>query len=197
MDRLVARSTVSPQFVGESAFPIRAGSLQISELPLAGIIRVQGRSADEAFRSGVAAALGLRLPEAEAISRGAGARLAWAGPNEYLCFCALADEDKCVSALTAALAGQFATVTLVSDSRVGFVVTGSNADALLSKGCSIDMHRVAFPAGRVVTTRFAGLPAVLMRREAGDYAIYFDVAYVEFILKWLLDAAEEFMASAQ
>ncbi|MEB2543756.1 sarcosine oxidase subunit gamma [Burkholderia cenocepacia] len=196
MDKLIARSTVSQQFVDSNVFPIRADNLQISELPLAGIIRVQGRTADDAFRSQVASCLGADLPAAERTSVGADVRIAWTGPNEYLCFCALAAEEKHLSALTDALAGQFATVTLVSDSRVAFLVTGREAQAFISKGCSIDMNPASFPADRAVTTRFAGLPAMLMHRGGGDYVIYFDIGYVEFVVKWMLDAAEEFLEPA-
>lgn len=192
MDKLIARTTVSPDFFDDSIFPVRTTTLQIAELPLSGIIRIQGRSNDNAFRSGVVSALGVQLPEAERVSVAREVRLAWAGPNEYLCFCPLASEEHCVSTLTLALAGQFATVTVVSDSRVAFVVAGEDATAFLAKGCSIDTHPSSFLPGHVVTTRFAGLPAMLMHRENGEYVLYFDIGYTEFVVKWMLDAAEEF-----
>ncbi|MEX3982187.1 sarcosine oxidase subunit gamma [Paraburkholderia sp. EG287A] len=193
MDKLIARSTVAEQFADARVFPIRADGLQISELPLAGIIRVQGRTTHEAFRTQVTASLGVGVPTAERVSIGTDVRLAWAGPNEYLCFCALDAEEKLLSALTAALTGQFATVTLVSDSRIGFLIKGREAQAFISKGCSLDMYRESFPVNRVVTTRFAGLPAMLMHRSESEYAVYFDIGYAEFVLKWMLDAAAEFL----
>lgn len=195
MDKLIARSTVTEQFADSVVFPIRADGLQISELPLAGIIRLQGRAQDEAFRSRVTASLGADIPSAERVSAGTDLRLAWAGPNEYLCLCTLDVEEKCLSALTAALVGQFATITLVSDSRLGFLIKGREAEAFISKGCSIDMHRESFPVNRVVTTRFGGLPAMLMHRSEGEYVIYFDIGYAEFVLKWMLDAAAEFLGA--
>lgn len=191
MDKLIPRTTISPNFVGEGVFPVRTPSLQVSELPLSGIIRVQG-SSDDAFRAGVASALGIQVPPHERLSAGDDVKLAWAGPNEYLCFCSLASEAKRESTLVGALRGQFATVTAVSDSRVAFLVTGDDAAAFVSKGCSIDMHRSSFAVGHVVTTRFAGLPTMLLHRDMGEYVLYFDTGYTEFVLKWLLEAAEEF-----
>lgn len=192
MDKLTPRTVVAPLYVPENIFPVRAPSLEISELPLAGIIRLQGRSDDVEFRESVSASLGIPLPPAERFSQNGDVRLAWAGPNEYLCLCPLETEEKYVSAVTEALAGQFATVTLYSDSRVGFRITGREAAAFVAKGCSIDSHPASFPAGRVVTTRFAGLPAMIMHRTEGEYVVYFDIGFVEFVLKWILDAAEEF-----
>lgn len=192
MDKLIARTKITPNFVGESEFPLRSARLHVSELPLAGIIRLQGETSNEAFRSGVQAALGVQLPVPERVSVTNEVRLAWAGPNEYLCFCPLGSEEKYESLLAGALAGQFAAVTLVSDSRVVFLVSGKDAAALMAKGCSIDMHPSTFAVGHVVTTRFAGLPAMLIHRDQGEYVLYFDIGYTEFMVKWLLEAAEEF-----
>ncbi|SIO28164.1 sarcosine oxidase subunit gamma [Paraburkholderia phenazinium] len=196
MDKLIARTTVSPNFFSESLFPVRFPSLHVSELPLSGIIRIQGSSESRAFRSGVASTLGVQLPAPERVSGGGDVKLAWAGPHEYLCFCSLENEEKCKSMLEEALAGEFATVTVVSDSRVAFFVAAEDAPALVAKGCSIDMHPSGFAAGHVVTTRFAGLPAMLVHRNVSEYVLYFDVAYTEFIVKWLMDAAEEFAEHA-
>jgi len=192
MDKLVTRSTVSSQFVDANIFPVHASSLQISELPLGGIIRIQGSSKDAAFRSAVKAALAVDVPPPENSTSSADVRLAWAGPNEFLCFCPLATEMKYEQRLSRALVGHFATVTLVSDSRLGLQITGTQAASFLSKGCAIDLHAASFGIGHTVTTRFAGLPAMLLRDEDG-YVIYFDIGYVEFLMKWVVDGAEEFL----
>lgn len=191
MDNLVARTTVSPNFVNEGEFPVHAASLHISELPLSGIIRIQG-STDGAFEEAVESAFGVQAPAPERVSVGADVTLAWAAPTEYLCFSSLANEAQCESKLIGALAGQFATITVMSDSRVAFLVAGKDAAAFVSKGCSIDMHPSSFGVGHAVTTRFAGLPAMLQHREAGEYVLYFDIGYSEFVVKWLIEAAEEF-----
>ncbi|MFL9863470.1 sarcosine oxidase subunit gamma family protein [Paraburkholderia fungorum] len=192
MDKLMARSTVSDQLVQGRPFPICSRGLTVSELPLHGIFRLQGNAKDAAFGAAVTAALDLPLPVSEGFSVSGNAQLAWAGPNEFLYFCQLSSEEIALSALIAALAGQFATVTQVSDSRVAFIFSGDDAPAFLAKGCAIDLNPVAFPAGHVVTTRFAGLPSMLMHRTVGEYVAYFDVGSAAYVLSWMLDAAEEF-----
>lgn len=196
MDKLIARSTVHQDFVDSKSFPIAARSLSISELPLGGIVRIQGQSSDAAFSAGITTSLGVPLPVPESLSRRDSAVLAWAGPNEYLWFCDLADEESFVSALKWALAGLFANVTLVSDSRIGFLVMGEAARSFIAKGCSIDMYAAAFGAGHVVTTRFAGLPAMLLSREENEFFIYFDIGHAQYVLNWVRDAAEEFVHAA-
>lgn len=193
MAKLMARSTVHHDFIDSKNFPIASSTLNVAELPLGGIVRLQGRSSDSAFNAGVTAGLGVTLPPPESLSRSDAGVLAWAGPNEYLWFCDLSAEDKFVSSLMGALAGVFANVTLVSDSRIGFLVTGSEARSFFSKGCSIDMHAAAFRVGHVVTTRFAGLPAMLLSRRENEFVIYFDIAHAQYVLKWIEDAAEEFL----
>ncbi|WP_028219699.1 sarcosine oxidase subunit gamma [Paraburkholderia oxyphila] len=193
MDKLIARTTVSPGFFNESEFPVRTNSLRLEELPLSGIIRIQGKSEDGAIRLGVASAVGVPLPGPERVSEGGDVQLAWAGPNECLCFCPLASEERYATSLVNALAGQFATVTIVSDSRVAIQVSGADAAALLASGCAIDVHPSSFEVGHVVITRFAGLPAMMMHPESSEYVLYFDVSATEYVVTWLLKAAEEFV----
>ena len=194
MDKLTARSTVTEQFAHGKPFPVTEPGFQLSELPLHGIIRVQGDAKNPAFQAALRTAHGMELPAAERVSEVGEARLAWAGPNEWLYFCSLETEDESFAALKRALADHFATVTCISDSRVSFIVTGPDAPDFLSKGCGIDLCSTLFRPGRVVTARFAGLPAMLMRRSEVVYVIYFDVGSAGYVLDWMLDAVDEFRA---
>ncbi|WP_438391835.1 sarcosine oxidase subunit gamma [Caballeronia sp. DA-9] len=192
MVSLIARSTLSPQYVDESVFPLQTPTLQITELPLSGILRVQGRLSDQAFCSAVAEALGVQLPAAQRTTENADVTLVWAGPNEYLCFCALANEERYENALKTALKAKFAAVTLVSDSRFGLLITGSNAAAFVSQSCSIDIDPASFGIRQAATTRFASLSAMLIHHSENEYLLYFDIGYVEYVLKWLVEESEEF-----
>ncbi|WP_075360575.1 sarcosine oxidase subunit gamma [Caballeronia sordidicola] len=194
MDKLTARATVVDQFAHGKPFPVTEPRLQLSELPLHGIIRVQGDAKDPAFQAALRTALCMELPASERVSAMREARLAWAGPNEWLYFCSLSTEKETLVTLKQTLADQFATVTHISDSRVSFIVTGPDAPNFLSKGCGIDLYSTSFEPGKVVTTRFAGLPAMLMRRSGDVYVIYFDVASAGYVLDWMLDAVDEFRA---
>lgn len=194
MDKLTARATVVEQFAGGKPFPVTEPRLQLSELPLHGIIRVQGDAKDPVFQAALRTALAMEPPASERVSAMCEARLTWAGPNEWLYFCSLSTEEESISTLKLALADQFATVTRISDSRVSFIVTGPEAANFLSKGCGIDLYPTSFEPGKVVTTRFAGLPAMLIRQSEDVYVIYFDVGSAGYVLDWMLDAVDEFRA---
>ena len=191
MLKLQARTTVTSQFVMGHTFPVDTPSLRVSEVPLHEIIRIQG-AASPHHASNYRVGLALNLPLPECSTQDKSKRLAWVGPNEWLVLCALEDEGGLFDELTRALADQFATVTLVSDSRVSFLVAGDVAADFVAKGCAIDLHVTAFPVGAVVTTRFAGLPAMLLHRDTLEYVLYFDVSMAGFLVDWLCDAAEEF-----
>ncbi|MDN7865603.1 sarcosine oxidase subunit gamma family protein [Burkholderia multivorans] len=192
MVKLNARSTLSQEYVDKSVFPVQTPTLQITELPLSGILRIQGRQSDAAFVAAVEENLGVQLPAPERTDSKADVTVTWAGPNEYLCFCALENEVQYESALKSALEGKFAAVTLVSDSRFGVRVSGSNAAAFIAQGCSIDMDTTNFPIGHSVTTRFASLPAILIHRAKQEYILYVDIGYVEYMLKWLVAESNEY-----
>jgi sarcosine oxidase subunit gamma len=191
---LQARTTVTPHLIAGRPFPVDTASLQVAEESLHGVIRVQVDRQSVQARAEIQAVLGLELPRPERCTQNGGTRLAWVGPNEWLVFCSVEDENAHLHALTDSLQGQFATMTLMSDSRVSFKVCGSASADFLAKGCAIDLGAGMFPVSAVVTTRFAGLPAMLLHRDTSEYVLYFDVSLADFLVNWTIDAAEEFAA---
>ncbi|AJW99814.1 sarcosine oxidase, gamma subunit [Burkholderia gladioli] len=194
MHNLQARSTVTSHLVTKRTFPIATPSLRLAEIPLHGLIRIQGDGKASKLKASIEAALGVALPLPERSTVNGTTRLVWVGPNEWLVLCALKDEETILQNLTSSLANQFAAVTLVSDARVSFLASGSEAVVFLAKGCGIDVNVAAFPVDAAVTTRFASLPAMLLRQATFEYVLYFDVSMAGFLVEWLADAAEEFEA---
>lgn len=192
MLKLHARTTVTSQLVAKNSFPIETLTLRVAEETLHGIIRIQADGQSVQSTTAIQSALGLELPQPERSTEASGTRLIWVGPNEWLVLCTLEDETIRFDALSARLAGQFATVTLVSDSRVSFKVSGMSAPDFLAKGCAIDLDDKVFPVGAAVTTRFAAQPAMLVRRGRSEFVLYFDVSMAAFLVDWMLDAADEF-----
>ena len=194
MHNLQARSTVTSHLVTRRTFPIATPSLRVAEIPLHGLIRIQGDGKSSRLRESIEAALAVALPLPERSTVNGTTRLVWVGPNEWLVLCALEEEETILQNLTSSLTNHFAAVTLVSDARVSFLASGSEAADLLAKGCGIDLDVTVCPVDAAVTTRFAGLPAMLLRRATFEYVLYFDVSMAGFLVEWLADAAEEFEA---
>ncbi|MGT2460185.1 sarcosine oxidase subunit gamma (plasmid) [Cupriavidus basilensis] len=190
MDKLVARTTVTNAAPG--VWPVEALPLSVKEVPLSGIIRIQGPANDLKVVAAIERATGLKLPTSEAYSESGNRRLARVGPNEWLLFTDLLDEQAAVNALSVQFASLFATATLISDSRVVFAVSHTASSDFMAKGCGLDFHPEAFPTGFMRSTRFAGLPAAIAHVAADTYLVYLDVSLAQFAMSWMLDAADEF-----
>ncbi|WP_322060253.1 sarcosine oxidase subunit gamma [Paraburkholderia sp. J63] len=200
MSELAARSLTATQWAPPGRFPVGTPNLSIEELPLAGIVRLQSRLDESGWLVRLAAAAGVSaLPDTGCCTVVTPAEhfIAWSAPREWLVFCPLAEEAQRLEALEILCDDSLAVATLISDSRVGFRATGADAPALLAKGTALNLETDAFPPGSAAATRFAGLAATIVHRVPGEYLVYFDVAYSEFLMRWWLDAADEFFAATR
>lgn len=198
MPELIARTFAATQWVPPGRFPVAAPTLSIDELPLAGIIRIQSRTDEPAWTARLAAAAGIAVLPASGrctVDAQTERLMAWSAPWEWLHFFPLDEETHRLEAFERICDGSLAASTLISDSRVGFRASGTGAPALLAKGTALNLDTDAFPPGSAATTRFAGLAAMIVHRLPGEYLIYFDIAYSEFVMRWWLDAADEFLAT--
>lgn len=171
-------------------FPVKTSAMCIDQLPPQGMLRLQGALEQASLAAKVLEITGIAWPEPRRYASGDGLTLAWAGPAEWLLFCELDDEAPLLDRLCAAFRDDFVSVTPVSDSRIGFGVSGDAATAFVSKGCAVDLRAEAFGAHSLAITRFAGLTAQLLRSSDG-YRVYFDASYRGYLLSWMLDASKE------
>ncbi|MNP55965.1 Sarcosine oxidase, gamma subunit family [compost metagenome] len=111
-------------------------------------------------------------------------------------FVPLAKEYEYLDALNEAFAGTFTSAALMSDSRFALEITGPSAQAFLSKGTGLSTDSADFPPNSATTTRFIGMPALLVHRDLGSYRLYFDVSYASYVSAWVLDASEEFLTQS-
>lgn len=191
MPRLAARWTDAAYWVGQGRFPIRTPRLIVTQLTSQGIIRIQGRAEDPAFVQWVTGSLDCALPAVGRFAQQGDVTLAWSSPTDWLAFCPLAREEALLKSLQEGVGDVFATVTLISDSRVGFQIFGEDATEFIAKGCALDVHAERFPPAAVATTRFAGLPCMVIHEAAGQYRLHVDASFQHFMVDWLLDAAAE------
>jgi sarcosine oxidase subunit gamma len=195
MARLIARESVIKTAVPSAyAFPIDYPPLKVSEKPYEGILRLQGSGTDQIVCAAVANVFGIELPGVGNFVEGFECEISWAGPKEWLLFVPADKQDAFASALRAELQGTFATVTLISDSRVCLLVSAPAAWEFIAKGCSVDCDPQVFVPGRVITTRFANQPAMIIHQCLGHYRIYVEASLIVSTVAWLADAAKEFTA---
>ncbi len=68
---------------------------------------------------------------------------------------------------------------------------GARARAVLDKGCPTDLHPVAFPIGRAITTTLGLVPLLLWRVDEDAYRLLPRSSFADYVARWLLDAMAE------
>jgi sarcosine oxidase subunit gamma len=191
MPDLAARSALADLHSVDNAVSFDNAGVRFKELPLQGMVRLQGPGGDPAFLQQVAKAL-LALPKTGETSGDDQLRCHWLTPSEWLFVMPAEGEFDVIKSLQPALAGRNALATMITDSRCAIAISGSCARELLSKGCALDLHRDKFPVGRCTITRFFAVPAMLLRVGEDRYELVVDRAQSGFVWDRLVDAAGEF-----
>jgi sarcosine oxidase subunit gamma len=119
-------------------------------------------------------------------------RLVWLGPDEWL----LTSTGTAPEVLEAELRDQLrpagGTAVDVSAQRIGLRISGARARQVLAKGCSIDLHPRAFPAGRSAQTTLGQAGVVLLSLGDDEFAVLVRSSFAGYLATWLLDASLEY-----
>lgn len=113
--------------------------------------------------------LGLSAPELRRVVSGEKGQVLWMSPDELLVVLPYADAPGVAAALEAALAGQFATVAVVSDARALIRVSGAQARDVLAKLMPIDF--ADFAVGALRRSRLAQVAAAVWRDSADEWSV--------------------------
>jgi len=186
-----ARSALADLQQQESAVLFGNGGVSLEELPLQGMVRLQGPGGDALFCEQVAEAL-VPLPAPGHTTARGELKCLWLTPNEWLIVTPAGGEDTVLTALAPVLEGRVSLASMITDSRLAVEITGPCAAELLSKGCALDLHRSKFVVGNTTVTRLAKSVAMVTRVQEEAYQLYVDRSQARYIWEWLVDAAGEF-----
>jgi sarcosine oxidase subunit gamma len=151
-------------------------------------LALRGDAADAAFAGAVRGTLGVAVPtEPNTVATAGGVAALWLGPDEWLVVGAPPD---CAERLRRAWGDAHAAAVDVSDSRIVFELSGPRALDLLAKGCSLDLHERAFPAGRCAQTALARAAVILEKLDAGPrFRVFVRRSFAGYLAAWLAEAA--------
>jgi sarcosine oxidase, subunit gamma len=122
-------------------------------------------------------------------------RTLWLGPDEWLVTAPAGAAPDISGRLIRAVAGRHAAVVDLSASQAIIEIAGSQARALLEKGCGLDLHPRAFGPGCCARTLFARLPVIIDQVGGAPlYRLFVARSAARWLCDWLIDAAEEFRA---
>jgi sarcosine oxidase, subunit gamma len=120
-------------------------------------------------------------------------RMVWLGPDEWL----LTSTGTAPHLLEEELGEQLrlvgGTAVDVSAQRIGLRISGARAREVLAKGCSIDLHPRAFPAGRSAQTTLGQAGVVLLSLGEEGFAVLVRSSFAGYLASWLLDASLEYV----
>lgn len=152
----------------------------IEALPPLGMITLRGDL--DVLGRALDAIGGPKIPAARMRTEAQGRGCLWMSPDELLLTCAYEEAPDLAEKLTEALAGEFATVAVVSDARAVFALEG-DAVAVLSRLMPVDFDRL--DAAEVRRTRMAQIPAAIWREGGGWRLVCFSsvAVYAEGLLR--------------
>lgn len=164
----------------------------LSVLDPGGIIRVQSWDIHEAPPSKAEEMLGLLWPKPTGTVARGRVEVLCVGPTDWLVLVPDPNAIPVLQALGDAFGGSSYRATDVSSALARIRVEGPHARALLAKGCSLDLHPVAFTPDRLARTRFAGMPVVIRCTKPSSFECIVSLSYCDYLISWLTDAATEF-----
>lgn len=140
--------------------------------------------------------LGMSLPRRYG-QVGTGDRLValWLSPDDFLLI-STPPATELVAGLVEALAGDPGSATDLSANRTTLELAGPSARAVLEKGCPLDLHPRAFPAGSARVTAIGSVPVLLWKVSDESWRVLPRSSFADFLGRWLLDAMTEFQGRA-
>ncbi len=167
----------------------------LRSIPFQTAINLRGPAGDERFARVLQEVTGTAPAPACRVRPGKGdLRLLWLGPDEWLAV-APPDQAHLAGVLANALEGQQVAVNDVSDNYTTIEVSGPKSVDLLSKGCPLDLHPLAFPNGGCAQSLVAKAEVILDRDDTLSelrFRLMVRPSFAEYLWAWLSHAAQEY-----
>jgi sarcosine oxidase subunit gamma len=172
------------QLIGQPGAP-----LALAERAFLCHLNLRGKGDDAAFADAVRAVAGVAPPvQANTVARADTVTIFWLGPNEWQVQAPGENGAALFAQLRAALAGQFAAVTDVSDGYTVIVLENPDAAGLLSRGCPLDLDVSVFPVGTCAQSVFSKASVLLSREAEQRFAIVVRRSFAPYLYHALQQA---------
>jgi sarcosine oxidase subunit gamma len=117
----------------------------------------------------------------------------WLGPDEWLVVSAGDERPTLPTLLDDAISGMHATLNDVTGGQICLRVSGKNVSAMLSKGCTLDLHPNVFKVGQCAQTGLAKASILLAKvDDAPTFDIFVRRSFAEYLALWLQRAGAEY-----
>ena len=168
----------------------------LAERPFLGQLNLRGEVSSKAFVDAVTGVLGGPLPvQPNTVAVLGQVRVFWLGPDEWLISTPRDAQSELKITLQAVLEGMHFALSDVSSGQTTLVVSGPEADALLSKSCTLDLHPRAFAPGQCAQTLMAGSTVLLSRFDRAhgpEFELVVRRSFADYFWRCLADGAQEY-----
>ncbi len=163
-------------------------TLRLSVLPARAIVRLQLGARSQKTVNALKVA-GRPMPVAVNSWSGDDPIICRIAPDTWLFSSALHEAAEIVPAVRTGCGRRSYAVTDVSDSLVTLWIEGTDAPALLARGCGLDLSVGAFGSQACARTRLAQLPVLIRRATPERFECVVDRSAAQWLYDWLVDAA--------
>jgi len=135
------------------------------------------------------AAFGIELPQQPCRAAEAGPHAAlWLGPDEWLLIAPHSGRDAVWREIAKRLGSVPHSLVEVSDRQVAVLVSGADAELVLSAGCPLDLDITAFPVGACTRTVLGKTEIVLWRQTPGSFHLEVWRSFAAYLTAFLEEA---------
>lgn len=170
---------------------VAQGRTRVEEAGLAGMITLRGDLGNAKLIAAVTDLSGVDMPGQREIKSGDDKAVAWMSRDELLIMVPHEEAEAAVASLSAALAGEHATVANVSDARALFRVEGPGAREVLAKLVPVDLHPSSFGAGEMRRTRMAQVPAAIWQSGDDQFSVICFRSVAQYVFDLLALSAKD------
>jgi heterotetrameric sarcosine oxidase gamma subunit len=164
-------------------------ALRISVLPARAIVRLQLGARSQKTVNSLKIA-GRPMPLAVNSWNGDDPVICRIAPDAWLLSSALHEASEIIPAVRTGCGRRSYAVTDVSDSFVTLWIEGTDAQALLARGCGLALSVGAFGPQACARTRLAQLPVVIRRATPERFECVVDRSAAQWLYDWLMDAVK-------
>lgn len=175
----------------DKASPSEHSGVIVKEHALLGHLVIRGNASDADFNAAFEQVFGTKLPSKLQCVYLDTLSVRWISPDEWLVICASESAFELENKLREVATGHFAVIN-VSGGQTLITLSGRHAREVLMKSTSYDVHDVAFPIGKVVTSVFAKTQAVIARKEDDVWELVVRRSFAHYVWLWLQNSCAEF-----
>ncbi len=146
-----------------------AGFADVADAGLRGMITVRGDLGSKLLAAAVRKLVGTAMPDVRRVTMKADRGVAWMSPDELLVLVPYAEAADLARQLNAALAGEHALASDVSDARAVFAIRGPKADQVLRKLTPADVDALA--TGEIRRTRIAQVAGAFWQSGPEEFTV--------------------------